>query len=76
MERDPGPERSAERGLRPDAAADGLPEAAFRVSCRTCWWSAPVTRGKRFVWCAHRVWHGWQCLPLCKGMGYVVDKDL
>ncbi len=43
--------------------------------CRTCFWSALVTRQSRRVWCAHKVYHGWHVNTACKGEGYKRDPD-
>ncbi len=41
--------------------------------CRTCFWSAEITRKDVPVWCSHEVHHGWHRAPACEGKAYRID---
>lgn len=42
--------------------------------CRTCFWSAELTRREASIWCSHAVHHGWLTTgPSCGGATYRVD---
>lgn len=51
--------------------------AATALVCRSCFWSAEVTRPQNKIWCAHRVVHGWVTdKPRCDGLAFKYeDKD-
>jgi hypothetical protein len=42
--------------------------------CRTCFWSAELTRADARIWCSHAVHHGWHTEQACKGAGYRADN--
>jgi hypothetical protein len=43
------------------------------VLCRSCFWSAEITRSDARIWCSHAVHHGWHTEQACKGAGYRTD---
>lgn len=45
--------------------------AATALVCRSCFWSAEVTRQQNKIWCAHRVVYGWVTdKPRCEGLAF------
>jgi hypothetical protein len=42
--------------------------------CRSCFWSAELTRATERIWCSHRIHHGWAVgAPRCAGKAWRTD---